>query len=1261
MTAPQNLPSFDPAREDGNAVLEIIPDAALIIGIDGNILHCNQRFESLTGYRRSDLTDLPLADIPLFSCKDRPIVLKMFREVLKAEREETLRLDWHPREGLPSTGEVQLRPFRKNGAATAVFLFIRDLSIPPSALETLQKTTTDYRQIFENMRDGWVITDLKSVIREVNPAFAEMTGYTRTQLMGKKLTDITLSKWHKFVKYAVEEEALIHGRSGIYYKEISRKDGSVLPVESVIFLERDRHNRPRGMWNMIRDITDRKNAQEAVAVSDYLYRLTLSNISETVFVTDDAGDFTFICPSTEKIFGYPKDEIAALENVSNLFGRQIFDPVKLRSAGELVNIEQRIGDKFGRQHDLLVSVKAVVIGKGTTLYTCRDITDRKRIDRLWALHREILEEVARGLSPGKLFDRITMRIDELLPAAHSALFLMMPDNQHLHLVSGPHIPDKWKERMKILRIHKDHTSCTAAVQRAEAIFVSDISKSDLWKNSRTAARKAGIRASWSQPILASDQKHVQGVLSLYFGAVHQPDEYEGQLLKTLTELIALVLEHRQNQEKVQTERERLYQVLDILPGSVCLFGTDHKIAFANQHFRDQYGSDFSKPCFEIMHAKSQPCADCPTFQVFETGKSRIYEWTLNNGATCLVHDLPFTDIDGSPLVLEYSLDISDRINMEKSLRASEEQFRLIWEKSPLGLRLTDADGQIVRVNGAYCKMVKKSAGQLEGQPLSCVYEKSRQNHILESHRRRFNGRTVKRHFETELTLWDGSRIWQRVSNAYFQYGDPPRELLLGIFQDISERKKAENILQKSEERYRAFINATRDMVFIKDDAFRYVVVNRANQEFFGKPEEEILGKTDFDLMSPGAARRCRETDKQALQSDNIVNSIEKVNGRMYETRKFMVPIGDRKGVGGFIRDITERRIAEENLQFQAMLLDRIQDGIVATDLEGNITYANATELEILGKSLDQVVGTSVRSFGGDPRRGATQEEIIAETLKKGYWRGEVANYLPDGKPIVWDSRVQLIRDGENRPQGMVGISTNITERKEFISKLEKSEKSLRALAGHLQNIREGERVAIAREIHDEIAQIFTALKIDLSILESDLGIHVPDVLEKYATDFTGMKEMLDAGIGKIRSLIRRLRPEKLENMGLIEAIRSQLEEVRQSGGQKTTFHSDLNHIHLNNEQRLAFYRIFQEALTNISRHAEADHIAVSINRKKERVVMTIRDNGIGIDPVHMKKPESYGIIGMRERAIFLGGTLTIKGQPGAGTEVVLEIPEDHEE
>jgi|GEM_PF-4824188 len=1258
-----NPKKTDKAKPTGDnsrfEILEIVPDAVLIFDYTGNLIYCNRRFEKLTGYQQSELIQTPLEKLTIISKKERTALREAFRRVLEKSGEKKIQLVWKTRQGTPRTGEALLRASQKTGQTNEVYLFFKELTAQPRSDNKLRKTEDRYLRLFENMRDGWVATDLNGVIRAVNHAFTEMTGYSRTRLVGKKMTDITLSKWHKFENYAIEEEALVHGRSGIYYKEISRKDGSVLPAEAVIFLEKDRRDRPSGMWSIIRDITDQKNAQEAVAVSDYLYRLTLSNISETVFITDDRGVFTFICPGTETIFGYTKDEIAALENVINLFGRKIFNRSKLHSMGELINIEHRISDKFGREHDLLISIKAVAIGNGTTLYTCRDITDHKKIDRLWTLHREILEKVTRGIFPANLFDHITSEIDSLLPDALSAIFLILPDNRHIHLASGPHLPEKWKQRINILKLDRNHCSCSAAVKKAAPVFVSDIATSNLWRSNRSAALKAGIRASWAQPILASGEKQVLGVLALYFQDIHQPGNYEIQLMATLAGLITLVLEHRRSAENVLTERERLYQVLDMLPGSVYLLALDHKIRFANQRFRDKYGADFSKACFELLHGKSQPCADCPTFKVLKTGKSREYEWTLESGETCLICDFPFTDVDGTPLVLEYSLDITDRINMEKSLRTSEEQFRLIWEKSPLGLRLTDSDGRIIRVNEAYCKMVKKTAAQIKGQPLSCIYAKSRQNHILESHRRRFKDKTVKRHFETELTLWGNSKTWQRVSNAYFQYGDPPRELLLGIFQDISERKKAENILQKSEERYRAFINATQDMVFIKDESFRYVMVNRANQEFFGKPEAEIIGKTDFELMPPEAARRCRQTDEQALQSGDIIISIEKVDKKIYETRKFIVPIGDRKGVGGFIRDITKIRTAEKNLRFQAMLLDQIHDGIVATDLEGNITYANATELEILGKSLDQVVGTSVRFFGDDPQRGPTQEEIIAETLQKGCWRGEVVNFPAGGKPVIWDSRVQLIRDKNNQPQGMIGISTNITERKEFISKLEKSETSLRALAGHLQSIREEERITIAREIHDEIAQIITALKIDLSILVSDFRLQFPEFLEKHTPDITGMTDMLDEGIRKIRHLIRRLRPEKLENMGLIEAVRSQLEEVRQTGGHKISFHSNLPDIHLNDEQRLAFYRIFQEALTNIRRHAEADHIAVSINRKNERVILTMRDNGIGIDPAHMEKPESYGIIGMQERAIFLGGTLTIQGQPGAGTTVILEIPENH--
>ena len=155
---------------------------------------------------------------------------------------------------------------------------------------------------------------------------------------------------------------------------------------------------------------------------------------------------------------------------------------------------------------------------------------------------------------------------------------------------------------------------------------------------------------------------------------------------------------------------------------------------------------------------------------------------------------------------------------------------------------------------------------------------------------------------------------------------------IGIDQDITARKQAEEALRESETRYRTFINATSDLVFLKDDAFRYLISNRANSAFFGKAEADVIGRTDFDLMPAEVAEQCRAGDQKALRQETSVVSEETAGGKVYQTVKFPVPLpGGRTGVGGFIRDVTDRKQAEEKLQAST---ERFRD--IAANIPGAI-------------------------------------------------------------------------------------------------------------------------------------------------------------------------------------------------------------------------------------------------------------------------------------------------------------------------------------
>ncbi len=177
-------------------------------------------------------------------------------------------------------------------------------------------------------------------------------------------------------------------------------------------------------------------------------------------------------------------------------------------------------------------------------------------------------------------------------------------------------------------------------------------------------------------------------------------------------------------------------------------------------------------------------------------------------------------------------------------------------------------------------------------------------------------------FEWKHCRYDGSLFDAEVSLTRVQINEDT-VLLQAIIRDISQRKEAERKLRANEERYRTFIDATSDGVFLKDEEFRYLIVNKRLRSYFKKEEEEIIGRTDFEILSVDADRR-RETDIQAFNSSSIVISEEAVNGRIYETRKFPVTITENtRGIGAYVRDITSRKKAEEELKTKSLNLEEV--------------------------------------------------------------------------------------------------------------------------------------------------------------------------------------------------------------------------------------------------------------------------------------------------------------------------------------------------
>jgi PAS domain S-box-containing protein len=301
------------------------------------------------------------------------------------------------------------------------------------------------------------------------------------------------------------------------------------------------------------------------------------------------------------------------------------------------------------------------------------------------------------------------------------------------------------------------------------------------------------------------------------------------------------------------------------------------------------------------------------------------------------------------------------------------------------------------------------------------------------------------------------------------------------------------------------------------------------------------------------------------------------------------------------------------------------------------------EEELLHKSLQEITHPDDLAKDGDLER-----QVLGGTLNR--YAVEKRLYHRDGH-IVWVVlSVALVRDREQAPLYFIGQMLDITPRKTMEQELIESRTRLRELAAHHEAVREEERKRIALEIHDELGQLLTALKMDISLLRMQFGID-PGVSRRTSD----MRELVEKTIGVVRQVASNLRPAAL-NLGIGPALEWLVEDF----GQRTGIAYELNlsggEIDLDDMRATAVFRIVQESLTNVMRHAAASSVAVSLRREGETLQLEVRDDGRGFDYEAASHGPSFGLLGIRERVRGLGGSLSVDSRPGLGTTVSIHIP-----
>jgi PAS domain S-box-containing protein len=330
----------------------------------------------------------------------------------------------------------------------------------------------------------------------------------------------------------------------------------------------------------------------------------------------------------------------------------------------------------------------------------------------------------------------------------------------------------------------------------------------------------------------------------------------------------------------------------------------------------------------------------------------------------------------------------------------------------------------------------------------------------------------------------------------------------------------------------------------------------------------------------------------------------------------------------------------EALPFYAMLVDD-QHCI----LEANSAVRRQLGLDpeaIAGKYCPTVVHGLDEPWYACPLEEAveTGQAVEREAFDEGSGRWVTSVIYPTGR---------LTPDGRSIYFHTVA---DISERKETEEQLKASREQLRELSRYLESLREEERTQMAREIHDQLGQTLTALKIDLSWLTGRLPQEDQSLLEKTES----MYELVDDAIRTVKRIASELRPGALDDLGLADALEWQTQEFEKLTGITSKFSASPESIVLDRDRSTAVFRICQEALTNIVRHAQATRASVSLRNARGRVTLKVSDNGKGIEEGQVLDPRAFGLIGMRERARVWGGAVRISGSQGKGTLVAVSIP-----
>ena len=1218
----------------------------------------NQAFEKITGWQTHEWIGKPFTD--LLHPEDIPLAVERFSNILKGHTAQAIELRIQKKFGNYACIEVLASSQMKKGMIIGLLGIGRDITWRKQVEEALKFT----RFSLDNTTDTMAIIDYDGRYIDVNNAFCRSVGYSREKLLSMTVHDIdplyTAAVWPEFMEKLKQAGSLT-------FESLHRtKEGKIIPVEiNVSYFE---HNGKEYHCGFARDITERKQAEEALRESEMKMKTLFEVLPIGVSILDAERNVVFVNPALETILNITKDGFIRGDYKNRKYirpdGTQMpekeFASVRAFMERQAVyNVETGVVMEDGNVIWTNVTAAPFAFPDWKVVIITTDISNRKQAEEalknLLSLTEATLESIHNGILV------ISLQRTVIKTNAKFAEMWRIPGD----------ILDSGDDKILLDYVYSQLADPDAFNAKVEELYEKPEAESfDLiyFKDGRIFERISRPMCLGGEP--------------------------KGRVWSFLD-----ITERKQAEEALQESEERFRQLYQQAPLGYQSLEGEGCFVDINQAWLDLMGYSRDEVIghwFGDFLAPQEVDAFRQRFQCFKAaGEVHVdLEMVQRTGSKIIVHIDGKTGHDENGQFKQTHCilhDITWRKQAEAALRLEKENFRHSLDDSPLGLRIVTAEGDTIYANQTILNYYGyDSLEELRKTPLKDRYTPESYLQAQERKRQRESGDLSATEYEISIVrkdggirrlqvfrkeiLWDGARQFQVICNDITEArrAELENQVIYEITRGVSTTSNLDELLKLIHHSLMKVVYAENCFVALHNQetglfSFPYFVDKHdpvplpasleksctayvfrtkrpmlISQEIFDNLKEqneiELIGSPSpswigIPLEAP-----------TGIIGVLVLQHYEKENVYSEDDVKFLYSSGNHIAIA-IQRKQAEEALRESEERFRN--LSSISNEGIMIQEGGVILEANKAFTDLVGyNDPARLIGKKgMEVFPFTPG----SEQIIQKLLRSGSTENYDINLIGhDGRIILCEtSGCNIIVRG--RTARLVRMQ-DITKREQAEEEIRKSKKLLEDLHKHLNEILENERALISREIHDQIGQSLTVLKLDLNWIRKYINTN-PEAVAK-------LKDMIDLVSNTIKDVQRissDLRPGILDDLGLVSAIEWYCDEFEKRTGIKCNLKLD-DSDYSDSQINLTFFRVLQEILTNVIRHAKASSVNIKLQKQNKGITMTIKDDGIGIPEEKLRSVKSLGLISMRERVKQFNGTIDISSKKDNGTKLVIFIP-----